>query len=123
MMVSRHLSIPSVELQTIEFVYDARRTGGTHEACLSFNGFHVCLEYNAELTVPRVGVLKATLSVQSVYVPPRYRRRGWLSTYLSLCHLLAEDALFVAGTYGGVRQSLIRDGFEEVAPGILMCRS
>lgn len=119
-MKPRGPRIPSVELQTLTFVEMARSKGGSHDTLLRCHGFRVSLEYEQELTVRPFGPLKGVLGVFDVYVPSRYRRCGWLTAYLKLCQMLADEAVVVGDTYGPVREALLRRGFVEVSPGVPM---
>ncbi|WP_417069489.1 hypothetical protein [Niveibacterium terrae] len=106
----------SVELRTIEFVERSRARGLTASIDLRSRGFRVAVDYEPELACGHLGTLKGVLSVAEVYVPPRYRRRGWLTHYLKMCELLAGDA------WGFVREALVRRGFVsiEFAPEFLV---
>lgn len=121
-MTQKRTLLPSVELQTVEFLEVASEAARGRTAQLRYHGFRVSLEYQPELSIPGVGTFKDILVVSDVYVPPRYRRRGWFMTYLKLCWLLVDEALFVDGVYGPVREALIAYGFEVVLEDVLMMR-
>lgn len=121
MMLKRTL-LPSVELQTVEFLEVASEAARARTTQLRYHGFRVSLEYQPELSIPGVGTFKDILVVSDVYVPPRYRRRGWFMTYLKLCWLLVDEALFVDEVYGPGRDALIAYGFEVVLKDVLMMR-
>lgn len=114
--------VPSVELQTLEFVEIARSVGGSHAALIRHHGIRVLLEYEPVFPVHKLGTLNGVLAILDVYVPPRYQRRGWLTAYLKLCHLLVDEAVLIAVMRGPVREALMRGGFEEALPGFLMLR-
>jgi hypothetical protein len=116
----RRPQIPSVELQTVQFVRLARAQGVGCETRLSARGFHVAIEYAPNLPVPDVGEFNGVVAINEVYVPVRYRRRGWFSSYVALCALLADQALIVADAYGPLREALLRQGFVEVFSGVLI---
>ena len=121
-MMSGGTHVPSVELQTVEFVQVASEAPGPHAAQLRYHGFRVSLEYEPELSVPGLGTFRDVLAITDVYVPPRHRRRGWLRTYLKLCWLLVDDALFIDEVHGPVRDALIGYGFVAVDGDELMLR-
>ncbi|UGS90975.1 hypothetical protein KOL96_24070 [Ralstonia wenshanensis] len=116
----RKPQIPSVELQTVQFVQSARAQGVGRETRLSARGFHVAIEYAPHLPVPDVGEFNGVVAINDVYVPVRYRRRGWFSGYVVLCALLADQALIVADAYGPLREALLRQGFVEVFSDVLI---
>lgn len=114
----------SIELATVEFLEQSRARGVTASVDLRSRGFRVAVDYEPELACGHLGTLKEVLSVAEVYVPPRYRRRGWLTCYLKMCERLAGDALFVVDAWGFVREALVRRGFVpvEFAPEFLMLK-
>lgn len=114
--------VPSVELQTVEFVQMASEASGSHAARLRCHGFRVSLEHETELSVPGVGNLEGVLVITDVYVPVRYRRRGWFTAYLKLCWLLVDQALFVDDVHGAVRDALLGYGFVAVPGNAMMLR-
>ena len=116
----RKPQIPSVELQTVQFVQLARAQGVGRETRLSARGFHVAIEYAPHLPVPDVGEFNGVVAINDVYVPVRYRRRGWFSGYGGLCALLAEQAFIVANAYGPLREALLHQGFVEVFSDVLI---
>lgn len=118
------LKAPSLELQTLEFFEYSRPKGERRIVELRRNGFRVCLEYMPELELSQQDVLKEVVSINDVYVPMRYRCRGWLTYYLKMCERLAGGALFVPDPGGPLGQALRRKGFvpvEDLA-GFLMLR-
>ena len=114
--------VPSLELQTVEFIMRSRalRTAGSID--LQRHGFRVTVEYEPALSLEQHGVLTDIVAIIDVHVPSCYRRRGWLTYYLSMCELLAGDALFVAGLDAPVHAALLRRGFVPVSADFLMLK-
>jgi hypothetical protein len=121
MIMKAHKAL-SVELQTVEFIDSARLLGGSRAIRLHARGFRVSLEYESEMTVPGLGAYKQAVAITDVYVPLRVRRKGWFAAYVRLCQLLADEVLIVFDVHGPVRESLLRKGFQVVAPDALMFR-
>lgn len=118
--MNAYSSVPSIELQTVEFVEFARSQGVSRRGELQRGGFRVTLEYQPECSFPRIGTLKDFMLIADVYVPMRYRSRGWLTSYLKMCLMLVSDGLLVCNVNGPVHDALLRMGFEHVAPGWVM---
>lgn len=118
------LNAPSLELQTVEF-YEHACTAELHDnVALQRYGFRVLLEYVPAIVLSTHGVLSDILVIGDVYVPVRYRGRGWLTYYLKLCSSLVGDALMIADPYGPWGDILRLKGFIPVAeiPGFLMLK-
>lgn len=114
--------VPSIELQTVEFVEAARALGGARAIELHYGGFRVELEYQSGFFVPGFGDFRGVLIIRRVFVPVRHRERGWLWAYLTMCSRIAEDAIFISCIKGDVRDLFVRRGFEAVSDDLLMRR-
>lgn len=78
--------MPSIELQTVEFVEAARVLGGARAVELHSGGFRVELEYQTGFLVPGFGDFRGVLIIRRVFVPVRHRECGWLWAYLTMCY-------------------------------------
>ncbi|PLK49849.1 hypothetical protein [Uliginosibacterium sp. TH139] len=123
--MKRSLSIlPSVELQTSEFIA-AACAAGTHEpyqAELEFDDFRVALIFQVISPAPSHGIDSPQdgLTITDVFVPVQYRRRGWLVAYLRLCAGLVNGPIFIVGMHGPVRDALLRHGFRVLTDDVLV---
>lgn len=113
--------IPSLELQTMAFMDAARSSATPQQIRLSRNGFRVCLDFEPELSVPGVGDVQGALAISDVYVPARCRHRGWFTHYWQFCRLLAGGTVFIDDlVHLPLRENLLRHGFREVVPEVMM---
>ena len=113
------LQAPSIETQTIELLERLRAESTSRIVNLRCNGFRVTIMYEHEVPNGAHRTFNGLLTVSNVWVPLRYRRRGWLTCYLKLCEQFAGDALFVESLYGPVRDALLRRGFVSLTPSPL----
>lgn len=114
--------VPSLELQTVEFIMHSRALSAAGSIDLQRHGFRATVEYEPALSLEQHGVLTDIVAIIDVHVPSYYRRRGWLTYYLNMCELLAGDALFVASLHTPVREALLRRGFVPVFADFLMLK-
>lgn len=113
------LQAPSIETQTIELLERLRAESTSRIVNLHCNGFRVTIMYEHEVPHGAHHAFNGLVTISNVWVPLRYRRRGWLTYYLKLCEQFAGDALFVESLYGPVRDALLRRGFVSLTPTTL----
>lgn len=104
--------IPSLELQTLMFVQSARALNLDQTVELEWNGFKVTVGYSGPRAM-RGQVLKEAITLHSVFVPVKHRRKRWFTFYIEFLKILTEDAVIVTNVQGGfVMLGLARRGFD-----------
>jgi hypothetical protein len=104
--------IPSLELQTLMFVQSARALKLDQTVELEWNGFKVTVGYSGPRAM-RGQVLKEAITLHSVFVPVKHRRKRWFTFYIEFLKILTEDAVIVTNVQGGfVMLGLARRGFD-----------
>jgi hypothetical protein len=124
-MMSWSKEIPSLELQTLAFVEQARAHAEVQSVHLEWNGISVCLAFWPSTEIDSSMSARNVIAIVEAVVPPELRRRGWFSRYCQFCAMLADEVLLVH-THGMPQLicSLGRMGFHCV-PGcaeVMFCR-
>lgn len=86
--------MPSLELQTLMHVQFARALKLNLKAELEWNGFKVVVSYTG-IKAMRGEVLKEVITLHSVFVPVKHRRKRWFTFYIEFLKILTDDAVLV----------------------------
>lgn len=107
--------IPSLELQTVAFL-DRVLVGNEPQSIrLSWNGFRVSLFYEPAFVVSENAPGGPALVISNVYVPLRFRRRGWLTQYWQMCWFVSGIGLALNDvTIPAIQIQLLQLGFRKV---------